>query len=137
MGDRLYGCDDCLDACPPGFRIAAGTEDERGSVDLRWVLTASDQALLARFPHFYLPNRNPRFLRRNALVAAGNDRSPGLFGTVALHAGHPDWLLRAHAVWALARFDDPRVVPVLEHRAELERRPEVREELEAELGATA
>lgn len=134
MGDRLYGCDDCLDACPPGFRLAGRSGDERGSVDLQWVLTAPDETLLHRFSHFYLPNRSARFLRRNALVAMGNDGHPSLFDSVALHAGHPDWLLRAHAVWAIARFPDRRVGPVLEARATRERHPRVWEELETELG---
>lgn len=133
MGDRLYGCDECLDACPPGIRLSGGAIEGRGSVDLAWSLTAADEVLLGRFAHFYLPNRDPRFLRRNVLVAMGNDGSRSFFPLLALHVGHPDWLLRVHAVWALARLDDPRVVSVLEHQAVRERRTEVREELEAEL----
>lgn len=133
MGDRLYGCDDCLDACPPGFRLAGRSTQERGSVDLEWVLTASDEVLLERFSHFYLPNRSARFLRRNVLVAMGNDGHPDLLPLIALYVGHPDWLLRAHAVWALARLDDARVGPVLEYQNGRERHPQVREELEAEL----
>ncbi|HEX2155229.1 MAG TPA: 4Fe-4S double cluster binding domain-containing protein [Acidimicrobiia bacterium] len=133
MGDRLYGCDDCLDACPPGLRLMIRSTDERGSVPLEWVLAAADETLLDRFPHFYLPGRSARFLRRNAIVAMGNDGDPGLFETVALHVGHRDWLLRAHAVWALARLGSPRMEAVLEDRLRRERQPEVRQELEAEL----
>lgn len=135
MGDRLYGCDDCLDACPPGFRLAGASVDYRGSVDLEWVLSASDATLLARFSHFYLPQRSARFLRRNALVAMGNDGDPSFFAPLALHVGHPDWLLRAHAVWALARLRDRRVTAVLEFQAGRERHPEVRVELDLELEA--
>lgn len=133
MGDRLYGCDDCLVACPPGVRLSDRSAAEKGSVELEWLLTAADRALVDRFAHFYLPGRSPRVLRRNALVAMGNDADPGFFDLVALHVGHRDWLLRAHAVWALARFDDPRARPVLEHRIEVERNQEVRSELDAEL----
>ena len=136
MGDRLYGCDDCLDACPPGTRLTIRSRAERGSVDLRWVLEAADETLLERFSHFYLPRRSPRFLRRNALVAMGNDGDPSLLEPVALHAGHPDRLLRAHAVWALARIGGAAVLPVLEQLYARERHPEVRAELEAELGGT-
>lgn len=135
MGDRLYGCDDCLTACPPGIRLSDRSDAEKGSVELEWVLTAADRTLVDRFAHFYLPGRSPRVLRRNALVAMGNDADPALLGLVALHVGHRDWLLRAHAVWALARFADPRVRPVLEHRLDAERNHDVRSELEAELGA--
>ena len=76
-----------------------------------------------------------RFLCRNALVAM-NDGDPSLLEPVALHAGHPDWLLRAHAVWALARIGGAAVLPVLEQLYARERHPEVRAELKAELGGT-
>lgn len=136
MGDRLYGCDECLDACPPGSRLVIRSRaSERGSVDLRWVLEAADETLLARFGHFYLPRRSPRFLRRNALVAMGNDGDPSLLDIVAFHAGHPDWLLRAHAVWAMARIGGEAVRPVLEGLLSREQHPGVRAELEAEMSA--
>lgn len=133
MGDRLYGCDECLTACPPGDRLSIRSTRPRGSVDLRWVLAAGDDTLLDRFPHFYLPDRNPRFLRRNALVAVGNDGDQGFLDVVGAYAGHPDWLLRAHAVWALGRIGGTAARMVLEDRARRERTPEVREEIELEL----
>lgn len=137
MGDRLYGCDDCLDACPPGQRLSIRSTRARGNVDLRWIMTAADRTLLDRFGHFYLPGRSPRILRRNALVAIGNDRDPSLFDVAAFHVGHPDWLLRAHAVWALSRFEDPRVRPVLEAQQEHETHPAVIEELTLAVGSGA
>lgn len=134
MGDRIYGCDECLAACPPGRRLAADSTEARGSVDLRWALGAPDRDLLERFGHFYIPRRNPRFLRRNVLVAMGNDGHPDLVGPVAEHVDHPDWLLRAHAVWALARLGDGGSDAVLAARRLHETRPEVQAELDAELG---
>ncbi len=133
MGDRLYGCDECLIACPPGLRLSERSRDERGSVDLEWVLTSADRTLVDRFAHFYLPDRSPRVLRRNALVAMGNDGDPDFFDLVALHVGHRDWLLRAHAVWALGRIGGSRARAVLVDRVRRERHREVRTELHAEL----
>ena len=133
MRDRLYGCDDCLDACPPGVRLSDRSRDERGSVDLEWVLTAADSTLMDRFSHFYLPGRSPRILRRNALVAIGNEGDTRFVPVVAAHVGHQDWLLRAHAVWALARLGGPAVRPVLEFQESRERQAEVRKELMVEL----
>jgi len=103
VGDRLYGCDDCLTSCPPGHRLLERSPARTGPgiVD---ILGASDAELLDRYGHFYLPGRRPRILRRNALIAAGNDRSPALEPVVIGYAGHPDWLLRLHAVWAIGRF---------------------------------
>jgi len=47
-----------------------------------------------------------RYLRRNALVAAGNARDPELRAAVDAHARNGDPLLREHAEWALAQLDE-------------------------------
>ena len=103
VGDRLYGCDDCLTSCPPGNRAMESAAAVAGP-DIVEILGATDRELLDRYGHFYLPARRPRILRRNALVAAGNDRSPFLETVVIGHLGHPDWLLRSHAAWAVGQF---------------------------------
>lgn len=133
LGDRLYGCDDCLDACPPGGRIRLRATATRGSVPLEWVLTAADRTLLDSFSHFYLPGRSPRILRRNALVAMGNDGSRAFLAPVALHVGHPDWVLRLHAAWALTRLDAGAATPVLTAWLAREDHPQVKDEIETSL----
>ena len=42
MGNRIYGCDDCLDACPPGGRLLAGSTAARGRTDLLELLGSDD-----------------------------------------------------------------------------------------------
>ncbi|MGI8518116.1 MAG: epoxyqueuosine reductase [Acidimicrobiia bacterium] len=101
MGNRLYGCDDCLDACPPGRLLKNQGSDDGLVFDLAWVLWASDWTLLDAFGHWFLPNRDPRIIRRNALIAAGNSGDPKLVDSVAPYTSHPDPLLRTHAQWAL------------------------------------
>lgn len=101
MGDRIYGCDDCLTACPPGGRLLQISTRVRGRRDLMELLGYSDAALLDEFGHFYIPRRNPRYLRRNLLVALGNAGDESALAILAGYAGHPDWLLRLHATWAL------------------------------------
>ena len=103
VGDRLYGCDDCLTSCPPGTRVLEAARPVAGPTILE-ILGATDADLLERYGHFYLPARRPRVLRRNALVAAGNDRSAELEPVLIGYLGHPDWLLRAHAAWAVGRL---------------------------------
>jgi epoxyqueuosine reductase len=120
MGDRLYGCDDCLTACPPGHPALARVADERGRVELVEVLGMDDAALLRRFEHFFVPGREARHLRRNALVALGNAGGPSSFDVVAGYAGHPDWMLRVHAVWALVQIDPSRAAAVVRHLARFE-----------------
>jgi epoxyqueuosine reductase len=74
LGDRVYGCDICQDVCPwntgPAAR-AGGLEPEgEAFVSLADWLTAPD--LADRYRRLYIPDRDERYLRRNALVALGN-----------------------------------------------------------------
>lgn len=134
VGDRLYGCDDCLTACPPGGRVLEQSVALPIRPQIRHILGADDQTLLARFEHFFMPGRRPRILRRNALVAAGNDRSPDLRNIVIGFLGHPDWMLRAHAAWATGRFRDPIASSALAAAYSGERDRQVRTELELAIG---
>ncbi len=137
MGDRLYGCDDCLDACPPGSRLLDQTTTTSGRVDLIEVLAAADRTLLTRFGHFYIPRRQPRYLRRNALVAVGNVGGPNAVAVCAGYLGHPDSLLRAHAAWALGRLGGPAARSALREARTRERQESVAAELAAALGGEA
>jgi len=105
MGDRLYGCDACLDACPPGRSLKARGSDDGLTFDLGWVLWASDWTLLAHFGHWFLPDRDPRIIRRNALIAAANTNDRGLIEAIAPYTAHPDETLAVHARWALAQLE--------------------------------
>lgn len=134
VGDRLYGCDDCQTACPPGQPALEQSVDLPVRPQIRDILGADDGTLLDRYGHFYLPGRRPRILRRNALVAAGNDGSIELRNLVVGFLGHPDWLLRAHAAWATARFDGDIAAAALDTAAGAESDPRVRTELEAAIG---
>jgi len=153
MGDRVYGCDDCLDACPPGFKRLRMAAERRGRVSLVGLLGSDDSALLDRYSHFYIPRRNPRFLRRNALVALGNTIAAAApaegegAAVLAGYLGHPDWLLRLHAAWALGAVgaarpsgSRPSVRRMLVHQSHREKQPEVVAEIDvtlAELGPGA
>jgi epoxyqueuosine reductase len=115
LGGRLYGCDDCQEVCPENLAVErAGREirldpgaDDQPVVELLEVLGASDQELLAWLGRWYIPQRQPRYLRRNALVALGNTadgRQPLVEHALRRALDDGDPLIRSHAVWAAARL---------------------------------
>jgi epoxyqueuosine reductase len=113
LGDRIYGCDDCQEVCPPNRRNPA-SESGGGApvgqgpwVRLLDVLEADDAELLARYGRWYIPRRDPRYLRRNALVALGNvgrGTEPAVAAMVRRYLGVADDMLREHAEWAARRL---------------------------------
>jgi epoxyqueuosine reductase len=113
LGDRIYGCDECQVVCPVNRtcdRRHPPTEPEPGTVaavDLIELLGASDEALLAAHGRWYIADRDPRWLRRNALVALGNVGDGGDAATAAAvsrWAFGDDELLAEHARWAAVRL---------------------------------
>jgi epoxyqueuosine reductase len=113
LGGRLYGCDECQQACPVN-RVGERRHpppppeaDSEPDVDLLGLLGASDADLLAAHGRWYIAGRDPRYLRRNALVALGNvgdGADPATAAAVRRYATGDDELLAEHARWAADRL---------------------------------
>ncbi len=114
IGDRIYGCDDCLDACPPGSRLHAASTSHAGREDVVALLGLTDPELDARFDRFYVPGRKMRYIRRNLLVVLGNVGGRRAVPLLAEYARSDDALLVEHAIWALGRIGGPEALSVLE-----------------------
>ena len=110
LGAMVYGCDICQDVCPwnrgiekrrRGEAAAAG---EDGRVSLADWLSRDGDELVADLDRLYVPRNESRWLRRNALVAAGNVGTSELEPSVRPYAEDQDPILREAAEWALARI---------------------------------
>jgi epoxyqueuosine reductase len=110
MGQQVYGCDICQDVCPWNRGVEKRRADERpvpGAepvVSLLEWLEAPDEELKERYDRLYFPRNDPRYLRRNALVAAGNSGAASLLDAVDRLRHDEDDLLREHARWAADRL---------------------------------
>jgi len=113
MGNRIYGCDDCLAVCP--WNRLAGTAREaklRARDDLRAPSLAALAALDdAGFRALFAGSPIKRIGRdrfvRNVLIAIGNSNDPALAATARGLCGDPDPVVAEAAGWALSRLCPP------------------------------
>lgn len=110
MGDRIYGCDDCLTACPwnkfaqLSHEAAFQAREAIFAHRLRDFLTLTDEtfrALFARSPIKRI--KRPAFLR-NVCVALGNVGTPEDLPALLPLIEDPHPLIAEHAAWAVAEI---------------------------------
>jgi epoxyqueuosine reductase len=112
LGASVYGCDICQDVCPwnrgveKRRRGAETPEAATPTVSLCDWLSRDADELAGDFDRLYVPRNDARWLRRNALVAAGNVGSADLLDVVEEHTESDDSMLRETAEWALARMTE-------------------------------
>jgi epoxyqueuosine reductase len=131
-GTRVYGCDECLVACPPG-RPALGILEATATIHPRDILTMGDAEIDGMFRHWYIPGRKARFVRRNALVATGNGGHVADVALVAPWLETEDAMVREHAAWALGRLGGEDATTLLRDAAAREADDVVAAEIAAAL----
>lgn len=112
IGNRIYGCDDCLAVCPWNKFAAAAQAQlafhpraELAAPELTDLLRLDDAAFRQVFAGSPIKRvGRDRFLR-NALIAAGNSGDKRLTQSVLTLLDDPAPVVRGAAVWALARLD--------------------------------
>ena len=131
IGNRIYGCDDCLAACP--WNKFAKTASEAGYwartelarprlADLAALEEADFRQVFAGSPIKRIGR--DRFLR-NVLIAIGNSGDPALAASAEKRLSDASPLVRGAAIWALGRLDRTRFTAARAARATAESDPEV------------
>ncbi len=110
IGNRIYGCDDCLAVCPwnkfaQNAREAAFMPKEGlTSLHLRDLAALDDAGFRARFAGSPVKRTGRARFVRNVLIAMGNSGDARLAGDVEMLLADESPLVRGAAVWALKRL---------------------------------
>jgi epoxyqueuosine reductase len=140
MGNRIYGCDDCLAVCPWNKFAVAGREVKLAArqalraprlADLARLDDAAFRALFAKSPVKRVGRA--RFVR-NVLIAIGNSGETDLAGEAERLLDDASPLVRGAAVWALGRLDRACLDRQAAARAAAETDPDVVSEWTAARG---
>ncbi len=113
MGNRIYGCDDCLAVCPWNKFAQAAREPTfkaQGDVSaphLAELSTLDDPAFRKRFSGSTVKRTGRDRFLRNVLIAIGNSADGSLLPSAAARLNDASPLVRAMAVWALRRLATP------------------------------
>ena len=116
MGNRIYGCDDCLAVCPWN-KFASETKETKfqqteatDAPPLSTLLMLDDDAFRAMFSGSPVKRIKRRRFLRNVLIAAGNSGDAALVPAVKELLSDEETLVRGAAVWALYQLapDDAR-----------------------------
>ena len=116
IGNRIYGCDDCLAACPwnrfarEGNLMKAHARRNLGSPDLVELLGLDDAGFKARFSGTPMLRAKRRGLLRNVCVALGNSGDESTLPILEKAAADPEPLIAEHARWAQAEIR-ARLIP--------------------------
>jgi len=143
MGNRVFGCDDCLAVCPWNKFAQAGREAKLAA---RASLRAPRLAALARlddaqfralFAKTAIKRTGRNRFVRNVLIAIGNSGDASLAAQAELLLTDASPLVRGAAVWALGRLDHTRLAQLAQHLRASEPDATAQEEWAAELDAQA
>lgn len=111
IGNRIYGCDDCLAVCPwnkfadtAARHKALAPREDLLAPDLAELLALDDAAFRAKFSGSPIKRVGRDRFVRNCLIAAGNTGDPRLLPRVRDLVGDPEPVVAEAAEWALGKL---------------------------------
>lgn len=110
IGDRIFGCDDCLDVCPwnrfaqVSHETAFAARQSTTGMSLREYLKLSDAEFRALFKNSPIKRIKRRGFLRNVCVALGNTGDTSDLPALERAAVDPEPLIAEHAVWAVEQI---------------------------------
>lgn len=119
MGNRIYGCDDCLTVCPwnkfasRAREAAFHAREKLRKTSLEDLAQLDDKAFRALFAGSPIKRTGRNRFVRNVLIAIGNARDPALISTVQTLLRDDSALVRGAAIWALQRLVDAKAFGAL------------------------
>jgi epoxyqueuosine reductase len=132
MGNRVFGCDDCLAVCPWNKFASAANElryaarAETDNPPLAELLALDDAAFRKRFAGTPVKRTGRNRILRNALIAAGNSGDASLLSVIVPLLADESPLVRAMAVWALRRLaKEPEIAQLRARYEQQEMDPDV------------
>ncbi len=135
IGNRIFGCDDCLAVCPwnkfasEAHEARLHVKAELDNPPLAELLALDDETFRARFRGTPVKRTGRDRVVRNCLIAAGNARDGALLPHVTSLLDDPAPIVRAMAVWAYRRLATPDAVAAARTAREpLEQDTDVRKE---------
>ena len=120
IGDRIYGCDDCLDACPwnrfakVSRETAFAMRPEVAAMKLRDYLSLDEEKFRRLFRHSPIKRTKRRGLLRNVCVALGNVGTKDDLPALRKAAADAEPLIAEHAQWAIGRIWERAVARIAE-----------------------
>jgi epoxyqueuosine reductase len=111
MGNRIYGCDDCLAVCPWNKFAKIGTEtklaarEDLNAPKLAELAALGEAGFRARFSGSPIKRIGWHRFLRNLLYAIGNSGDAALKSTAETHVNHPDEVVADAARWASIILD--------------------------------
>jgi epoxyqueuosine reductase len=114
IGNRIYGCDDCLAACPwnrfarEGQVMKAHERTDLTQPDLLELLKLDGAGFKSRFAGSPVLRTKRRGLLRNVCVALGNTGDESTLPALERAAADPEPLIAEHAHWAMTEIESRR-----------------------------